>query len=58
MARITRLVVGDGRCSVVCLNPPHGEPWPEDDGSDLTERDLAYLRTLVSGAGQEAALDY
>lgn len=50
---ITRRVIADGVSPVICLNAPaHGKPLPDYEYGDVvTERDLAYLRTNLSGGG-------
>lgn len=48
---LVRALIGADRVKVICLNPPHGEPRPGVDETDRLERDLAFLRALVSAAG-------
>lgn len=48
--QITEHVIEDGVSPVICLNPPHGAAKPGYDESNLTERDLRFLRDLSAGA--------
>ncbi len=42
--------VASGRVAVICLNPPHGQPKPGYDYTNLLERDLRYVRQLIQNA--------
>jgi hypothetical protein len=45
---IVHAVIRDGVSPAICLNPPHGS-WREGyDSSNLTERDLKYLKKISS----------
>lgn len=44
---ITREVVSDGCSPVICLNPPHGEAEEGRDISNLTKRDIDFLRREI-----------
>jgi hypothetical protein len=48
---LVHAVVTAGRVQVICLNPPHGELRPGVNEADRLERDLAFARELVGGAG-------
>jgi hypothetical protein len=47
VADIARAVVRDGTSPVLCLNPPHGAKLEGYDYSNLTQRDLAFLRKVT-----------
>ena len=44
VVEITREVIADGISPVMCLNPPHGAAKEGYDYTDVTGRDLAFLR--------------
>jgi hypothetical protein len=45
---IVSAAIRDNVSPVICLNPPHGAPAPGDDLSNLTERDLRFMRDLIA----------
>ena len=49
---ITSQVIADGVSPVICLNGSHGERKADYDYTDVTERDLAYVRQLIDEVGQ------
>jgi hypothetical protein len=49
VVEITRQVVADGVCPVICLNPSHGAPKDGYDYADITKRDLDFLRREIPG---------
>lgn len=49
VAEITARVVADGVSSVICLNPSHGAPRPDDGGGGTVEDDIAFVRELAVG---------
>jgi hypothetical protein len=51
VAEITARVVADGVSPVICLNPSHGAPRPDDADGRTVEDDIAYLRDLQIGVG-------
>jgi hypothetical protein len=48
VAEIVARIVKDGVSPVICLNPSQGMAKPGCNYDRLTERDLAFARTLVS----------
>lgn len=44
---ILSAAIRDGVSPVICLNPPHGAAAPDDDLSNLAERDLKFMRELI-----------
>ena len=49
VAEITQAVIAGGRSPVICINPPHGQAKAGVDYSNVTLRDLNYLKRLVAG---------
>lgn len=47
---IVEQVVQDGTCSMICLNPPHGELRPGTDARGWVERDIQYLKRLLGNS--------
>lgn len=45
---ITERVVRDGACRMICINPPHGELLPGTDLGGWVERDIRFLRSLLT----------
>lgn len=46
---ITRRVIADGISPVICLNPSHGKEKPEYDQTNLTKRNIDFLRREIAG---------
>lgn len=44
---ITRQLIADGVSPVICLNPPHGAEKAGYDYTEITNRDLAFLRHMI-----------
>lgn len=47
VVEVTQQVVEDGVSPVICLNPSHGKPKEGYDYSNLTERDLKFVRRNI-----------
>lgn len=48
VVEITQQVVIDGGCQVICLNASHGRPKEGYDYSNITKRDLDFVRRIIS----------
>jgi hypothetical protein len=47
VVNITRQVVKDGIAEVICLNPSHGKTKEGYDYTDITKRDLDFVRRMI-----------
>jgi len=49
VVEITQQVVMDGVSQVICLNPSHGKPKQGYDYTNITKRDLDFIRRAIPG---------